>query len=50
LELILEKPKLMCIVQISSKTFVLVVKLGLESSIPSLFYGDGIDCCTFGGS
>jgi hypothetical protein len=27
-----------------------VAKLGLETSIPSLFCGDGINCCTFGGS
>ncbi len=26
-----------------------VAKLGLESNIPSLFYGDGTYCCTFGG-
>jgi len=29
---------------------VLVAELGLEGSIPSLFYGDGKDCFTSGGS
>jgi hypothetical protein len=27
-----------------------VAKLGFEGNIPSLFCGDGIDCCIFGGS
>jgi hypothetical protein len=27
-----------------------VIELGLEGNIPSLFYGDEIDCSTFGGS
>jgi hypothetical protein len=38
----------MCVIQISPNAFVHVLKFGLESNIPSLFFGVGIDCCTFG--
>ncbi len=40
----------LCAIQISPNIFVPIVKLDLEHSIPSLFYGIQIDCCTFGGS
>jgi hypothetical protein len=46
LELLSKKLGLLHEVQISPKMFVLVAKLGLEGSIPSLFYGIGIICCT----
>jgi hypothetical protein len=49
LKLILEDPRLLCAVQISPITFVHVAKLDFEGNIPSLFYGSGIDCCTFSG-
>jgi hypothetical protein len=34
----------------SPNTFMPITKLGLKGNILSLFRGDGIDCCTFGGS
>ncbi len=50
LELVPKKPRLMCEIQISPNIFVPVAELGLEGSIPSLSYGIGIDCCTYGRS
>jgi hypothetical protein len=29
---------------------MLVIELGLEGNIPSIFCGDGTNCCTYGGS
>jgi hypothetical protein len=46
LELVFEKPKLMCAVKISPNIYVHVVELSFKGSIPSLFYGTGIDWCT----
>jgi hypothetical protein len=40
----------MYVVQISPNAFVPIMELGLESNMPSLLCGDGIVCCTFGGS
>jgi hypothetical protein len=50
MELVLEKPKLLCAIRISPNIFVPIMKLGIEGSIPSLFCGTGIDYCTSGGS
>jgi len=50
LELVLDELKLLCEIHISPNTFVHVAELGLENNIPSIFYGDGTYCCTFGGS
>jgi hypothetical protein len=47
LELIYEKPRLLCEVQIFPKMFVLVAELSLKKNIPSLFYGIGVDYYTF---
>jgi hypothetical protein len=44
-----DEPRLMCVVQTSPNTFMLIAKLGLEGNIPSLFNGDGIDCCISSG-
>jgi hypothetical protein len=41
LELVLNESKLLCVVQTSPNTFILVAKLGIEGNTPSLFYGDG---------
>jgi hypothetical protein len=49
MEVILEEFKLLCAIQISPNIFVLIIKLGLEGSILSIFCGIGIDCCTFCG-
>ncbi len=49
LELIFEKRKLRCEVQITPNTFVHVAELGIEGSIPSLFYGIRTNCCTYSG-
>jgi len=50
LELVLDELKLLCVVQTFPNTFMHVAKLGLDDNIPSFFCGDGIDCCTSGGS
>jgi len=50
MELVFEEPKLLCVIHISPNIFVPIVELGLEGSIPSLFCGIGINCCTSGGS
>jgi hypothetical protein len=44
LELVPDEFKLLCAVQTSPNTFIIVAKLGLEGNIPSLFYGDGTYC------
>jgi hypothetical protein len=41
---------LMCVVQISLNTFILIVELSFKGNILSLFYGIVTHCCTFGGS
>jgi hypothetical protein len=50
LEFVLEELRLLCVVQISSNTFVPIVEFGLEGNIPSLLCGVGIDYYTSGGS
>jgi len=50
LELVPKELKLLCAIQIFLNTFVPIVELGLEGSIPSLFCGTGTYCCTFDGS
>jgi len=45
LEVVLEKPKFLCVVQIFPNIIVHVAELDLEGSMPSLLYGTGIDCC-----
>jgi len=50
LELIPNELRLLCAIRTSPNIFMLVIELGLEGTIPSFFYGDGIDCYTSGGS
>jgi hypothetical protein len=46
LELVYEKPRLLCEVHISPKMFVHVAKLGFEGNVPSLLCGIKVDYCT----
>ncbi len=49
MELVLDEPTFMCVVQNFPNTFVPIAKLSLEGSIPSLFCGTRTYCCISGG-